>query len=68
LRAAGTAILLIEQNAAMALHVADRALVMGQGAILAEGHPESLISDPTLNATYLGVVPRTIDSPPKDGK
>jgi branched-chain amino acid transport system ATP-binding protein len=57
LRGSGTAILLIEQNAAMALGVADRALVMSNGRVVAESTPQSLIGDPGLALTYLGPVP-----------
>jgi branched-chain amino acid transport system ATP-binding protein len=58
LRASGTAILLIEQNAAMVLGVADRALLMGGGRIVAQGTPRSLLDDSRLARTYLGVTPR----------
>lgn len=61
LRSFGTAILLIEQNAAMALGVADRALVMSNGRIIAQGTPRSLMGDPSLARTYLGVTPLTGD-------
>src|SRR5262249_14495086 len=55
LRTAGTAILLIEQNAALALGVADRALAMNAGRIVAAGTPQSLLDDAALADTYLGV-------------
>ena len=54
LRAGGTAILLIEQNASLALGVADRALAMNGGRVVAEGTPRSLLDDPALADTYLG--------------
>jgi branched-chain amino acid transport system ATP-binding protein len=57
LRASGTAVLLIEQNAALALGVADRALAMNGGRIVAQGTPRSLLDDPGLAGTYLGVRP-----------
>jgi branched-chain amino acid transport system ATP-binding protein len=59
LRASGTAILLIEQNAAMALGVADRALAMSNGLVVAEGTPRSLLGDPSLTLTYLGATRST---------
>jgi branched-chain amino acid transport system ATP-binding protein len=62
LRASGTAILLIEQNAALALGVADRALAMSNGHIVAEGTPRSLLDDPSLAHIYLGA-PRTARAP-----
>ena len=58
LRADGTTILLIEQNAALALDVADRVLVMNNGRIVTEGTPRSLLHDPGLARTYLGVIAR----------
>jgi len=54
LRASGTAILLIEQNAALALGVADRAIAMNAGRIVAQGTPQSLLDDAVLAGTYLG--------------
>jgi branched-chain amino acid transport system ATP-binding protein len=57
LRASGTAILLIEQNAALALGVADRALAMNGGRVVAQGTPRSLLDDPGLASTYLGATP-----------
>jgi ABC-type branched-subunit amino acid transport system ATPase component len=57
LRTAGTAILLIEQNAALVLGVADRAMVMNGGRIVAAGTPRSLVDDPRLMAAYLGAAP-----------
>jgi ABC-type branched-subunit amino acid transport system ATPase component len=54
LRTSGTAILLIEQNAALALGVADRALAMSTGRVVAEGTPRSLLEDPSLAHAYLG--------------
>jgi branched-chain amino acid transport system ATP-binding protein len=58
LRADGTAILLIEQNAAVALAVADRGLAMSNGRIVAQGSPRELLDDPDLALTYLGQTPR----------
>ncbi|MGY4177718.1 branched-chain amino acid transport system ATP-binding protein [Bradyrhizobium sp. USDA 4518] len=54
LRQYGTGILLIEQNAALALGVADRGLVMNGGQIIAQGAPRDLLSDPALALSYLG--------------
>jgi ABC-type branched-subunit amino acid transport system ATPase component len=58
LRSSGAAILLIEQNAALVLDVADRALVMSAGRIVARGTPRSLLDDPGLAQAWLGVAPR----------
>lgn len=51
---AGTTVLLIEQNANMALHVADRAYVIENGKILMEGTGKELLEDEKVRAAYLG--------------
>jgi branched-chain amino acid transport system ATP-binding protein len=53
---AGTTILLVEQNAAMALAVADRAYVLEAGEIVLEGKASDLQEDPKVRAAYLGDV------------
>ena len=58
---AGTAVLLVEQNAHLALGMADRAYVIEAGAIVREGTGRELIADPVVRASYLGR-PRTDDS------
>jgi branched-chain amino acid transport system ATP-binding protein len=55
INADGTAILLVEQNVAAALAVADRAYVLDEGRIVAEGTPETLQADPQLRRAYLGI-------------
>jgi branched-chain amino acid transport system ATP-binding protein len=50
----GIPILLVEQNAARALSVADRAYVMDSGEILMQGGAEALLNDPKVRAAYLG--------------
>jgi branched-chain amino acid transport system ATP-binding protein len=52
--AAGTAVLLAEQNAALALGVADRAVLLRLGRVVAEGPAASLRDDPALAETMLG--------------
>ncbi len=54
LRAAGTTILLVEQNARAALKTADRAYVMETGRITREGPAADLLHDPAIRAAYLG--------------
>lgn len=54
IRARGTTVLLVEQNAHMALSVADRAYVLETGNILVSGRPEALWNDPKVRAAYLG--------------
>ncbi|MCR4740026.1 MAG: ABC transporter ATP-binding protein [Lachnospiraceae bacterium] len=51
---AGTTVLLIEQNANMALHVADRAYVIENGLITMEGTGKDLLEDEKVRAAYLG--------------
>jgi branched-chain amino acid transport system ATP-binding protein len=53
----GTAILLVEQNARMALSVADRAYVLGSGRIVAEGPAQELAADERVKNAYLGITP-----------
>jgi len=52
---AGTTILLVEQNASMALSIADRAYVLEAGEIALEGKASDLQEDPKVRAAYLGV-------------
>src|SRR6185369_1784788 len=52
--AEGVAVLLVEQNVAMALDIATRAYVLEQGRIVAEGAPDALMREPRLRAAYLG--------------
>ncbi len=53
---AGTTILLVEQNASMALSVAHRAYVLENGAIALSGTSSALRDDPKVRAAYLGDV------------
>ncbi len=52
--AEGTSILLVEQNAAMALSVAHRGYVLETGRIVLEGKAQELLEDPQVRAAYLG--------------
>lgn len=54
LRDDGITILLVDQMATLALAVADRAYVLEQGKVVAEGTAEALQGDETLIAAYLG--------------
>ena len=51
---AGTTILLVEQNAQMALSVANRAYVMETGRITMEGDADRLMHDDNVRKAYLG--------------
>ncbi len=50
----GTSILLVEQNAQMALSIADRGYVMETGKIVLEGKADDLLHDPMVISAYLG--------------
>ena len=47
--------LLVEQNAEMALQLADRVYVIDHGTVVFEGTPAALRADAQVTATYLGV-------------
>ena len=53
LHAAGTTILLVEQNAQMALSIADRAYVLGTGSITMSGPAAEVLADDRVRAAYL---------------
>ena len=54
IRARGTTVLLVEQNAHMALSVADRGYVLETGRLLVSGKPDELWNNPQVRAAYLG--------------
>ena len=54
LHQAGTTILLVEQNAQMALSVADRGYVLETGKIVATGTGQELLSNEAVKKAYLG--------------
>ena len=54
LSANGMTILLVEQNARLALQMADRAYVMESGLITLSGSGKELLEDPRVRAAYLG--------------
>ena len=47
-------ILLVEQNANMALSVADRGYVLEIGELIVEGSPSELLGNERVRAAYLG--------------
>ena len=55
INAAGTTILLVEQNAAQALSRSDRAYILETGTVTREGPAEELLADDAIRAAYLGV-------------
>jgi len=50
----GVTLLLVEQNARMALEAASRGYVMESGVITLEGEAKALLSDPRVREAYLG--------------
>jgi branched-chain amino acid transport system ATP-binding protein len=50
----GTSILLVEQNAQMALSIADRAYVLETGKVIMEGDAKKLMKNPMVIEAYLG--------------
>ena len=52
--AEGTAVLLVEQNVAVALRVADRAYVLKEGRMVADGTPDELLRRDEIRRAYLG--------------
>jgi branched-chain amino acid transport system ATP-binding protein len=54
IREQGTTVLLVEQNAAAALAMADRGYVLEVGSIVLEGTGRQLLDDPRVQDAYLG--------------
>ncbi len=55
IRGQGTTVLLVEQNAHMALSIGDRGYVLETGRLVAEGNPKALWNNDEVRAAYLGV-------------
>jgi branched-chain amino acid transport system ATP-binding protein len=55
LNKSGMTILLIEQNANMALNIANRAYVLRTGEIIKSGNAQQLLNDPEIMQAYLGI-------------
>ena len=54
IRRAGTTVLMVEQNARLALRMADRGYVMESGRIVLAGSARELLNDDHVRAAYLG--------------
>jgi branched-chain amino acid transport system ATP-binding protein len=65
INAQGTSILLVEQNALMALQVAHRAYVLETGRIVLQGTAQELRESPKVKEAYLGIAAET--APPAPG-
>jgi branched-chain amino acid transport system ATP-binding protein len=57
IRAGGTTVLLVEQNARQALALSDRAYVLEQGQVTLQGSGREILADPNIVRAYLGVAP-----------
>ncbi len=55
LRDAGVSILLVEQNARAALRISDYGYVLETGQVVLEGEAQSLLHDPQVVSSYLGM-------------
>jgi branched-chain amino acid transport system ATP-binding protein len=55
IHARGTAILLVEQNSALALSLADRGIVLESGRVVLDGSADTLRNDPRIREAYLGI-------------
>lgn len=55
INAEGTAVLLVEQNVAMALEIANRAYVMEEGRVVAQGEARDMMNRPEIQKAYLGL-------------
>jgi branched-chain amino acid transport system ATP-binding protein len=55
LAAGGMGILLVEQNVALTLEVAEYAYVLARGELVLEGKAKTLAADPAIRAAYLGI-------------
>jgi branched-chain amino acid transport system ATP-binding protein len=51
----GVSILLAEQNSERALEISNRAYVLANGRIIAQGSSQELIDDPKVREAYLGI-------------
>jgi branched-chain amino acid transport system ATP-binding protein len=54
IRESGTTVLLVEQNARIALSIADRGYVLETGRLVVEGKPSELWNNEDVRAAYLG--------------
>jgi len=55
IRERGITVVVVEQNAAMALAVADRGYVLQSGRVVLSGTAQQLLDNPQMKRAYLGV-------------
>ena len=67
IRKAGTSVLLIEQNAMMALAVSDHGYILSHGQVTKHGPSSELLDDPDIQSFYLGLDDADEQAPAGDG-
>jgi len=67
IREAGTSVLLIEQNAMMALAVSDHGYILSHGQVTKHGPSSELLDDPDIQSFYLGLDDADEQAPAGDG-
>lgn len=55
IRQSGISVLLAEQNAYLALQIADRGYILSNGQVVMSGSREELMNNPTVRQAYLGI-------------
>lgn len=55
IRDRGITVLLVEQNARLALQISDRAYVLQTGRVVLDGVSADLLTNPTVQRAYLGL-------------
>jgi len=68
IREQGTAVVLVEQNAGLALDLADHAYVLEVGAVALEGPADELAATDEVRARYLGVAAEGAEAPAGAGR
>jgi branched-chain amino acid transport system ATP-binding protein len=59
--ATGGALVIVEHDVGLLRRTCDRMVALESGRVVAEGHPDDVLADPTVIATYLGAPPVEVD-------